>query len=78
MVATILGIQDIDFATDEGVHVEGRNLYLAFNNRYVIGKKTNKFFVGSKFKDIFPELIVDQEISIDFNENGKIDNIDIL
>lgn len=76
MFARILGVQDVDFVSDDNNHIVGKNLYCSFKNNYVDGLKTNKYFASINL-DSYDDLVPDVDVIIDFNEKGKIDNISI-
>lgn len=78
MQANVLGVQEVDFVTEDGVHIQGKNIYVSFKNRMVDGLKTNKFFISSSFKDIYDLIVPDVSLDVDFNEKGRIENIDIV
>ena len=61
MRATIYGVQEVDFVTANNEHIVGKNLYCGFENRYVQGLKTNKFFVSNRiecFSDLKPDIVI--------------------
>ena len=76
MRAIIYGVQNLDFTTADGAVIKGKSIYCGFENRYVDGLKTNKFFVSAEnpaCKDLKPDV----EIEMSFDYNGRIDNIEI-
>lgn len=77
MRATVFGVQPVDFVSPEGNQIVGKNIYVGFNNKYVDGLKTNKYFVNST-ADGYSDLVPEIDISIDFNEKGKVESIEIL
>lgn len=77
MHVTIFGVQDLDFTTPEGSNIKGKSIFVGFNNRYVQGLKTNKYFISSDIpscKDLSPDMDCD----LVFNDKGKIEDISIL
>ena len=77
MFAKIVGVQDVDWVNpDTQQHIVGKNLYCMFTNSFVDGYKTNKYFVSNKVES-FNDLVPDINITIDFNERGKIDKITV-
>ena len=77
MRAKIYGVQAVDFVSPEGTPIVGKNIYVGFENRYVDGLKTNKYFVN-KNCDGYSDLQPDLDITIDFNEKGKVESIEII
>lgn len=76
MRVCVLGVQELDFTTADGTKINGKSIYCGFENRYVDGLKTNKFFIPKdmeNYKDVVPNC--DMELS--FNYNGKIDSVSI-
>lgn len=79
MRAKLLGVQEIDMTSKTGDHIKGANLFVGFKNRYVNGIKTQKYFlhdddyVASGVNTLEP----DDDFNIYFDDNGKIDSIDV-
>ena len=76
MRVIVYGVQNLDFTSADGNVIKGKSIFCGFENKYVDGLKTNKFFIPSSnpvCKDIKPEC----ELELSFDYNGRIDNIDM-
>lgn len=61
---------NVDFVTQSGDRIEGRTLYVCYEDPNVMGLKTDSFFVRNDIK--MPEIKVNDVIDIDFSPKGKI------
>lgn len=77
MKVNVLGVQDVNFDTPDGKHIEGKNVFCSYNNSYVDGLKTSKIFIGSKFP-VVDSIVPDCDLIIDYNSDGKLENVELL
>lgn len=76
MRVIVYGTQDVDFVTPDNKVIKGKSVYGGFENRYVTGLKTNKFFISDSIECI-NDIVPDAEIEISFDMNGKIDSVSV-
>ena len=76
MRVLVLGTQDVDFVTNDNKVIKGKSVYGSFENRYVNGLKTNKFFIPD-YIECINDIVPDAEIEIGFDMNGKIDSVSV-
>ena len=74
MRCSVFGVQEIDFIGKDDKPIKGKCIYCGFENRYVKGLKTNKFFIPLTV-DCYNDIIPDIDIELSFDYNGKIDNV---
>lgn len=72
----VYGTSEVDFVTSDNTRIKGKTVYGGFENRYVDGLKTNKFFVPSDI-DCINDIKPDSEIEIAFDMRGKIDSVSV-
>lgn len=76
MRVIVYGVQKLDFVSADGVKIQGKSIFCGFENRYVDGLKTNKFFIPLGSND-YEKIVPDCEAELTFDYNGKIDNINV-
>ena len=77
MRVSVIGTQKVDFVDDKsGRVIQGLSVYGAFENRYVDGLKTNKFFISNNHECV-SQIVPDCDIEITFDMNGKIDTVNV-
>ena len=70
MLGKLLGSSDVNFKTETGEVVEGKNIYVGFSDEHTLGTRTDKFFVRNGIP--FPKnLTIGDDIEIVFNRYGK-------
>lgn len=75
---TLVGLQPLDFDTEDGSRIKGINLYLNYPDENVYGKKADKKFIShvtcSNLGIDCESLLdhIDQEIELETNLKGKV------
>lgn len=72
----VIGIQHSEFDTRDGKHVSGMFLYLSEVRNNVEGVATERIFLSNAKVGDYPPMIGD-EIKVNYNRFGKVDNIEI-
>ena len=86
MKFTIVGLQEVKFSNEKtGELIEGVKLHLVAckEKKYFIGHSVaTQFITRSRFFDGLPvttaENLIGQNISIEYNEKGKLDDFELL
>lgn len=86
MIFTIVGLQEVKFSNEKtGELIEGVKLHLVAckEKKYFIGHSVaTQFITRSRFFDGLPvttaENLIGQNISIEYNEKGKLDDFELL
>lgn len=81
---TLVGVQPLDFDTDDGSNIKGLNLHVNYPDDSVFGKKSDKKFIshvtcrnlGIVCDDLLPHL--DEEVELETNLKGKVIGIKTL
>lgn len=75
MICTLLGYRVLDFTSQEGNHIKGYSLYVAYepddNSDTLFGMVCDKIFVADN-KVARKDLVVGKDISLVFNMKGKV------
>ena len=74
MLVNVIGIQRLDFDTNDGGHIEGTNLYCAFNDDNCEGMKTDRFFVKKEI-DLPKQIQPGDKLNIFFNQKGRVEAV---
>ena len=75
MILEILGVQQVDFtADDNGRRITGRNLFVAFLDANVEGKKTERIFISDKL-DAPKKIEAVEVVDVVFNMRGKPERV---
>lgn len=73
MKAKLVGFSQIDFQNGDGERIAGTNLFVTYPDDRVSGVKTDKFFVKDSVE--LPQVKLNEEINIFFNQRGKVEAI---
>ncbi|MCH5195157.1 MAG: hypothetical protein J1F28_00500 [Oscillospiraceae bacterium] len=78
MLVQLIGVQDLNFDTDDNKHIEGLKLHIAYENPHVTGLKVDSKFINA---DLCKKLnltastlagYIDAVVDIATDINGKI------
>lgn len=86
---TLLGVQDLDFYTDKGEHIEGIKLHCCYDDKNVFGKSVDKaavFLPANLFESKSDRLAwfedfknhIGKRVFIDKDVKGRVDGIELL
>ena len=74
MLATIRGIQEMDFVGSNGEHIQGANLFVSYADEGVVGERCERFFCRPEIE--FPESMkIGSQVNIAFNHKGKVESV---
>ena len=77
MIANFLGSRDVDFTASDGKKIEGKSVYIAFEEQGVKGLACDKLFVSDGIP--FPANITpNARVDISYNRKGKVEKITLL
>lgn len=75
MLVNVIGIQRLDFDTNDGGHIEGANLFVAFKDDNVVeGMKTERFFVKKEI-ELPKQIQAGDKLNIFFNQKGRVETV---
>ncbi|MCL2213205.1 MAG: hypothetical protein FWB93_05195 [Oscillospiraceae bacterium] len=77
MQVTVLGWRELDFKTEDGSHIKGKQLFVAFEEDSVEGYMTDKFFVKPEIQ-LPPNLKQGDTLTLNFNRKGKIQSVALV
>lgn len=72
----VIGKRNVSFTTKDGVHIEGTNLFVTYQDQYTEGYATEKVFCSSRITVNHVKL--GDEIRVLYNKYGKPDMIEVL
>lgn len=73
MKMILVGSKFLDFHTQDGNHIKGTQLFVAFDEEGVEGKATDKLFIREGIS--LPKLAVNKRLDITFNRKGKVEAV---
>ncbi len=77
MIANFLGLRDVSFTASDGRQIEGKSVYISFEEQGVKGMACDKVFVGDGIP--FPANITpNAKVDISYNRKGKVEKIALL
>ena len=76
MIATILGIQKLDFEGQNG-RVAGTNLFTAFSDENVQGYRVERFFVRESIS-LPKDLKLNTEYDLTFDRKARIERVEAV
>ncbi len=74
MKAQFVGVQELDFQTERGDNIKGKNLYILHEDENVTGLKASKIFVKEGV-NIPKDVKLNDMLDISFNMKGKVEAI---
>ncbi len=77
MEIRILGFSDINFTTDSGDRIDGVNIFCAYEDEYVTGYRTDKFFIKRKLVPV-DGFKCDCYYDLLFDRRGKVGRINYI
>ena len=77
MKVKLLGLQELDFATDRGDKIKGTNIWISYPEKDVTGETAVKCFLSPELLGS-TKLSVGLNFNIEFNAKGKIAAISAL
>lgn len=73
MKQQIIGIQEVEFTTEDNQKIQGVKLHLGSENEHVDGLAVDKVFVPARIDT--SDLEVGDIVKISYNKYGKVDEI---
>lgn len=74
MLVNVIGIQRLDFDTNDGGHIEGTNLFCAYKDDNVEGMKAERFFVKKEI-ELPKQIQAGDKLNIFFNQKGRVEAV---
>lgn len=74
MKATLLGIQSVNFTSNDGQTVSGNSFFIAFPDENVEGLKVDRIFVRREL-EVPKDIKLNDSIDISFNMKGRVEKI---
>jgi len=73
MKMRLLGARELDFKANDGSHVCGMQLFVAYTAENVTGEMSDKLFIREGID--LPQFKVGENIEVMFNNRGKVESI---
>lgn len=74
MLVQLVGIQKIDFVGTKGEKINGKNLYVLYEDENVQGYRTDKYYLKDGI-DLPKETKLNEKIDLRFNNRGKVESV---
>lgn len=74
MQATLLGVMDVNFTNNSGDTIHGMNIFVAFDDDNVQGKRCEKFFLKDGIR-LPKDIKLNDAINVVFNHKGKVEMV---
>lgn len=75
MRALLFGIAELDFKTQTGDTIKGKQLFIGTTDKNTVGYRTDKVFVREEIE--LPELVPNNWINLFFDRKGKVEAVTV-
>jgi hypothetical protein len=76
MKCRLLGFSVLDFTADDGNHVKGKHLHLAWQDPDVQGEHAGRVFVRDGIA--LPKISVGDSVNVSFDMKGKVESVESI